>query len=189
MPETKTEKLQTLSNSERLAKAELDAALEVRRQRSVSDPGEIVVLPGGKAINAREYIEARPAFKNRGDALVQFEKILKKYEPDKYVYAWPLADDPETQARIRAGLYQPLGKDDLNAAGDLVTHEGTDDRVWWYRHILVRIPKQYADEMYEEPKARALKRLVHQENWFRSEGERVGHAVGAQITVEKQYGR
>jgi hypothetical protein len=178
------------TNSERVAQADLEAAKTARRNKT-TDPANMVMLPFGKMVDVREFCDAKPAFQDRDD-IVRFEKILKpkSYEPDKFTYAWPLADSQETQARLRLGLYIKMKKSDLAAQGELVTHAGPEeDDVRWYQHILVKIPNEYADRMYKAPEAMALQRLARHEDWIREESARIGHGVGAEVTLEKKYGK
>jgi hypothetical protein len=184
--------------------AEVQAALEVRRQRNLgADAGRFVALPFGKVVDAVKFIAARPSFKSRRDNLAKFEVIIK---PEVYqewlssnpgtdptqLFGWPNYEDEETKAKIRIGMYIPVKKSEISAAGDLISHEGTDGYVHWYRHILVKIPAQVAEEQYEAPKAQALQSLVH-ESQGRMDAAIASdptlREVGAEVQVTREYGR
>lgn len=190
-------------DNEKAGAAEVAAALEARKQRNLADPGRYVALPFGKTIDAVKFIQARPSFKSRRDDLAKFSKIIKEEVYNEWVsqnqgidpgelFGWPLAEDEETKAKIKLAMFIPVKKDELAAAGELVTHEGPDGYVHWYRHILVKIPREVAEQMYEAPKAQALQALVHE-----SEGklqaavqqDKMLREVGAEVFVERDYGR
>lgn len=180
----------TVEQQQKAAAAENAAVLEVRKQQQLGKANEEVpsgyaAMPFGKLLRVKDYVEVRPSFRSRAGRMVEFEKIVKDYDPEHFTYAWPVKDNPETQAQIRTGVYIPLAKGDVTTFGELVSHIGTDDLVCWYRHILVKIPKRYADEMYEAPKAEALRRLVAVEESAVSDAVK----LGAELRVDRHEGR
>jgi len=172
--------------AEKAAETEIAAIQEARASAKVTEPQ--VAMPFGKRVPAGKFLEMAPYFKDAGKFLGEPEGLLKNPEPDKFKYAWPDSDSQECQARINAGVYIPVKKSELKEDAEIATHKGTDTNVHWYRHILVKIPLKYADELYEAPKAWAAARLAKQEEWYRGEVTRQSRGL-AEAVVEKQVTR
>lgn len=149
---------------EKAAEVENLAAREAREAKKSTSPQ--VAMPFGKRVDAGKFLELRPYFQPAGVNLAKPEELLKSPELDKYVYAWPDSESVDCQAKINSGVYIPVKKTELKENAAIATHKGSDQYVHWYRHILVKIPKEYATMMYDAPKAWATARLARHEEWY-----------------------
>src|SRR2546427_8265353 len=172
--------------AEKAAETEIKAITEAREAAKSTEPQ--VAMPFGKRVPAGKYLAMAPYFKDAGKFLAEPEALLENPEPEKFKYAWPDSESQECQARINAGIYIPVKKTELKKDAEISTHKGTDTNVHWYRHILVKIPMKYADELYEAPKAWAAARLAKQEEWYRSEVTRQSKGL-AEAEMTKQLTR
>jgi hypothetical protein len=171
---------------EQAAENERQADLANRAANKSKEPQ--VAMPFGRRVPAGKFLAMAPFFKDAGKALHSPEELLKNPELDKYKYAWPDSESVECQARVNAGVYIPVKKTELKADAEIATHKGTDTNVYWYRHMLVKIPLKYAEEIYEWPKAWAASRLAKQEEWYMNEVERASGGL-AEASIQKQVTR
>lgn len=145
--------------------------------------GEVEVTGAfGRKVRVKPLAQIKSYYRDPGSLLYQPELLVKDYRPKEYMYAWPDKTDPATQGKIRAGKYIPVKKDELTekAEIDVITYEGTDDNVYWYNHIFVKVPMDVVYEQYTIPQEISNARIARQVQEFKEQVEREsdGAALG-----------
>ena len=156
-----------MSDHTRAAETELAALKE--KQALQRNGEQFVVGPFGKLYPVKPFISQSYSFRDPKQFLFDPETMMKHHEPG-YHYAWPKADDEETKAKIRQGLYIRVDisevKDDTVA--HVSTHKGTKGtEVRWYAHVLVKVPPKAWEELYEAPAAFSMTRLNQEVESFK----------------------
>lgn len=147
-----------LEKQKKIAAAEREA---LARANAEPEDGTVVAAFGHR-IKAKPLGQVINKYKDPGILLAEAEKILKTPLKAGWKIGWPLKSDPRAQAFMRAGKYIKVEKKDIKEDIDLITHEGTDDYVYWYDHIMVLIPPEVVEELYTWPQDFANSRLLRQ---------------------------
>ena len=160
------------------------AALKDRKE--VYDSGEgYSIGPFGRPIPNKRFASQTYAFRDPKKFLYDPITMIANPEPGAH-YAWPLMEDPQTQARLRGGLYSYVEvKDcDKHTMAEVTTQKGTNgERVLWYKHVLVKIGAEAYSRLYDEPAAFSQSRLSSQVESFKNKVTEVSKGV-AKPSVE-----
>jgi hypothetical protein len=141
---------------QKAAQQEREALLQINKP---IEEGEIIAA-FGQRIKAKPFGQVINKYKDPGLLLAEAAKILKEPLKPGWKVGWPLKTDPRAIAFMRAGKYIKVQRDQIKDDVDLITHEGTDDSVYWYDHIMVLIPPEVVAEIYEWPQDLANSRLL-----------------------------
>lgn len=159
--------------------AETELAAMKHKAKLQNEKEEFVVGPFGKLHELRPFISQSYAFRDPKAFLHSPELLITDPEPG-FRYAWPIGEDPQTAARLRAGVYKKVRIEECkpDTLGEVTTHKGTNGtEVRWYKHTLVKIhPKAWA-ELYEAPAAFSMTRLSQEVESFKDKVTRESRGV------------
>jgi len=165
------------------------AALKAAKEVSTATGG-YTVGPFGRLIPNSQFASQTFSFRNPDTFLHDPVTMIKSPEPGWH-YAWPLMDDPQTQARLRGGVYHyvDVKECDEHTMAKVTTQKGTTgDKVLWYKHVLVKISPQAWNDQYEAPAAFSQTRLSNEIEAFKDKVTTISKGVAkpsAEIGVDQ----
>ena len=178
---------QALNSSTNAADSSL-AALKAQKEVSSGDGG-YTVGPFGRLIPNKQFASMAFAFRDPKMFLYDPRGMIKNPEPG-WEYAWPIMDNPETQAKLRGGVYKyvDIGECDPHTSAEVTTQKGIDGaagsgRVLWYKHVLVKMSPEAWSRQYEAPAAFSQTRLSNEVEAFKEKVTNMSKGV-AKPSVE-----
>jgi len=172
---------QSINSSVDAAESSLQA-LKAAKEVASGDGG-YTVGPFGRLLPNKQFASMAFAFRDPKTFLYDPRGMIKNPEPG-WEYAWPIMDDPATQAKLRGGVYKyvDIGECDPHTSAEVTTQKGIDGaagtgRVLWYKHVLVKMSPEAWNRQYEAPAAFSQTRLSNEMESFKDKVNNISKGV------------
>jgi hypothetical protein len=179
--------MESSNHKELAAEVELEAVKSRIASRKTGENVEMAPGPFGRMYPIKRFAGVKQlSFRNPNGHLDEPEKLIAHPEPG-YRYAWPKADDDGTKGKLRDGHYIKVTLDELDphTGFAIATHKGTSGGkdIRWYGHVLVKIPPEAYEELYEFPVEQSKTRMQRETEAFQEKVSYISKGV-AKPSVE-----